>query len=66
MSQHTALQQALLFMLLAATWLVIGFCLVSQLVCPCIEHLFWSFVMLPLGSVLLWFVWPRKVVACGY
>jgi hypothetical protein len=51
--------------LLVAAWFVVGYCAVSLVARPCVEFACVAAVQLANASVLLWFVWPRKVVGHG-
>lgn len=48
--------------LLVAAWTVVGYCAVSLVAHPCVEFACVAAVQVANAGVLLWFVWPRKVV----
>lgn len=48
--------------LLVAAWTVVGYCAVIVIAQPCVEFACVAAVQVANAGVLLWFVWPRKVV----
>lgn len=55
----------ILHILLPTAWTVAGYCAVLFSAHPCAEHAIVAGVQPANAAVLLWFVWPRKVVARG-
>lgn len=54
--------KVILHALLVAAWTVVGYCAVIVLSRPCVEFTCVAAVQVANACVLLWFVWPRKVV----
>jgi len=56
------LVNAIMHALLVAVWTVSGYCAATLCLHPDPGIAFWAVVQPTMGVVLLWFVWPRKVV----